>query len=389
MKKIILIFYLTFLTIIALAQKTETVAVDTVAISNTPAKSGLSYDALTQFFQTNITSGTSGGYDFKATLFAIKKIFSSKNLDASAIYFQNKHERNLEFALGLHKGKDGNLNLLMGGFKYALINRRDPSGHNFLHYPKFKKSIILLNDAKYDAEKEYKIEITNQVDKKELSKEEEKEMLKELRAADYKFHDSHNIKDYPESVQELYRKYLKARGYDSTGLFKSTQDIYDSIAKNIEMKALLTVSFNPGYDWNNSRFDTTTINIQYLKGFGNFKKPWNIDLKATQLFQHDSTSKQKDLSRLVFIATLGINKVLVYDSKLNPLIELELAYENDYIENGLYIKEEKNQPKIVNTLRVHLTKEISLPVSLKYDLKKPNLLGFFRLQWDLVNSKKN
>jgi len=381
MKKIITLWVLVIPALTSLCQ--PALKPDKEKIANTPAKSGTSYEALTQFLQVNVTSEKGGGYTFKSTLFSIQKFFSKDSLNASDIYLAKKGARNLELGLGLHKGSQGNLGLLLPSIKYALVNNRDKSDVNFALEDNgaLDKDIQLILNARHNALTQYSNEIAGKPAAEKATLE------KELDAADMRFAKSNDFKEYPKRVLELYNQEIKAKGRDPEKFLQEIQDVYDRIAKKIEQRGLLTLSFNPGYDWNTSNFDTTTVNLQYLKGWGNFQKPWNFDIKISQLFQQD-TSNTKSLSRQVFMGKLGINKVLVHDSKLNPLVEFELAYEHDYIFNGLYKDEDRNRPKMVSTLRVHVSKDIFIPLTLKYDLKNPNLFGVFRLQWDLQTGKK-
>jgi hypothetical protein len=383
MKKLSILVFAMIVSVMAHGQKkapenATVLKMDQNVIANTPAKSGLSYEALTQFFQANLSTGASGGYDFKATLFAIKKFFSKDSLNASAVYLAQYYPRNLELGLGLHKGNNSsNYSLLTGSFKLAIINNLDKSTVNFAAEDNgaLGRDIDLITGAEFNAFQQYNASIAGDETKK-----------KELAAATEKFKKSGDIKDYPQAMQDIYNKELLANGKDPASF--SLKDEYDRIGKLIDKRGLLTLSFTPAYDYNLSRFDSTGVNLEYLIGFGNYKKPWNIDLQGSAVFLHDSTSKKRDLGRSMYILKAGINKVLAYDSKLNPLIELELAYEDDYIGNGLYKKENQNQPKIVNILRVHITKEITLPLTLKYDLKHPNLFGIFSFQWNLEGGKK-
>ena len=380
MRQAIFLFLFMITVVFSCAQqkKEETTDKETAEkISNTPAKSGLSYETLTQFFQTNLTTGKGGGYDFKATLFGIRQLFSKDSLNASAIYLkrENKVQRNLEFSIGLNKGKDENLNVVTAGIKYALINQRDKSVINFLDYAEFKDNIIEMINARHKAVSEYRETLISEQEKKQL------------REAEEKFHDSGDMGVFPEDVRELYKKYAREKAYPVL-LASATQKIYDTLAKRIDQKPLLTVSFNPGFDVKYHRFDSTAFSLRFLRGFGgNPFKPWNLDMVAIQLFQQDTNNLRSRLSRSVFITTLGVNKVLLFDGKYNPLIELEIAYEMDYIENGRYVNEDRDQPKLVNTLRIHISKEVSLPLTAKYDLKHPNIFGIFRFQWDMKGIK--
>jgi hypothetical protein len=348
------------------------------AIANTPAKSALSYETLTQFFQANISSGKNGGFNFKSTLFGIEKFFSKDSLNRSSIYLKDKIQRNLEFNVGLNKGKAEDLSLLGLGIKYALINHRDKSEYNFLSDLIIKNNLLTIINARSNAIAAYRIEIRNDETKK-----------KELREAEKKFHKSEDIKDFPQRVQDLYNGYLKQHNTNPSDLVKTTQDLYDLAAKKIDKRLLLTLTANPQYDFKISRFDSTYFSLQLLQGFGNPNKPWNIDVKASHVFGHDSTKAKYNLSRYTFIGTLGLNKVLIFNSKLDPLLEFELAYELNDLYGSIYQNENRLQPKFVSILRVHLTKEITLPLTAKYDKKNHNLFGIFRVQWDLESSSKN
>jgi hypothetical protein len=375
MKKWIQVALLLLIAAVARSQS----AVDAGSIANTPARSGISYDALTQFLQANVSTGAGGGYNFKATLFTIQSAFSKDSLNASSIYLKKKAVRNLELGIGINKGSDGNYDLMMASFKYALINKRDRSETNFLQVDKvLEMDVRLMTEARHKARLDYFALIKDdEVKKAELGK------------ADESFKKSGDIKDYPKPMQDLYVKNLKEKGIkDPLSLVQTTKDAYDKVGKQIDKRGLLTFTVAPGYDWNHSRFDTTSASLEYLIGFGNYKKPWNIDANAKGVLEYDSTSSGKNLSRSLGTVSLGLNKVLICDSKLNPILEWGLALEYDHFFNGVYKSEEKDQRKLVSTLRIHLSKEISIPIVLKYDLNKPNLFGIFRLTWNLEGGKK-
>lgn len=362
--------------------------IDVAKISNTPVKSGLSYEALTQFFQSSLSAGKNGGFDFKATAFGIKKLFSKKDLQLSDYYLNktNKAARNLEISFGAHKGNNGDLNILLAGFKYAIINHRSKSDHNFTDYPELNKDLKNVNNVISIATSLYQTEINSIKNNNNIKQTLQNQFDLSLK----NYNSSQNVNTLPARVQVIMDSIIDKNfnGQSTTDFFARPQKTYDEIAKKIDTKDLLTFSFNPGYDSKNSHFDTTFFLLQYLKGFGDYKKPWNFDGQLKNQFSHDSTGARKNLSRSIGIGSIGLNKILINDEKLNPIIEFELAVEDDYIFNGSYKNEDQNKFFFNTILRVHVSNQISLPISLKYDLKQSNVFGFFRVDWNLENSTK-
>ncbi|MBS1598396.1 MAG: hypothetical protein JST75_09220 [Bacteroidetes bacterium] len=368
-------FFIFTMTILTGNCQSDTQKADQNKIENTPAKSGFSYQALTQFFQTTVSSGSSGGYDFKATLFGIEKLFAKKDLNSSEIYLNAmKIPRRLEFGLGLHRANTGSVSLVTAGIKYAIWNAREKSETNFLEQNngELGAKLSLILKARDSAIKLFLIAHSGDADK-----------MKQYESAAISFHKSENIKDFPDEIRNKYDEILIAFGEDPENILSSAQDLYDKIAKEIDKNGLLTVSFNPSYNWNGRSFDSTSISLRYLKGFGNYKKPWNFDLVASESLFPDTFLVKKNLERSIIMLTLGLDKTLLCDSKLNPVVEFGILGEIDYIASNLRNDEKRSQFKIVNTLIIHISKEISLPIVLKYDLAHPNLFGVFSLQWNL------
>jgi hypothetical protein len=360
-------------------------AVHRDSIARTPVKSGLSYEALTQFFQSSLSTGRHGGFDFKSSLFGINKLFSKKDLDLSDYYLrEQKFSRNLEFTLGVHKDDDDHFNTLLGTIKYALINNRSKSDIDFTNIPEISQAIRNMGDVLYKAELEYQSAIS-----KEQNEERRSVKQKEFDNALKKYSATLKIKDLPAAMQHTLDSIIrKEYGKEPETFFTIPQSLYDIAAKKIDQQALLTIGISPGYAWSGRRLDSSTVFLQYLKGFGNYKKPWNIDGQLMNRFLHDTTGTTKNLSRSVAVGIIGLNKTLVNDDQLNPLIEFELAFEADVVNSGLYTGEDRGKLNLNTILRVHISRELSVPVTLQFDLKHPQLFGFLKVDWNLENNKK-
>jgi hypothetical protein len=374
------LLFVFFLPVIVFGQA----SLDHDSVANTPVKSNLSYEALTQFFQSSFSTAKNGGFEFKSSLFGIEKLFSKKDLDFSDYYLKRRSARNLEFSAGVNKDDNGNMNILSAGFKYALINRRSKSDINFLDIPEIAARVKNMGDVLYKGEKIYQAQIDKQNNPATKSR-----MQKEFDDALKKYSTSQKIKDLPNSMEKMLDSITRSDyNSDAAGFFQLAQESYDIAAQKIDQRGLLTLGFSPEYAWNDQRFGTTALSLQYLKGFGNFRKPWNVDAQFKNYFLHDTTGTKKNLSRSMSMISIGVNKTIINDNASNPVIEFELAFEDDYIQSGIYTTEERNTISLNTILRVHISREISVPLTLKYDLQHPNLLGFLKVDWNLENNKK-
>ena len=349
------------------------------SIAKTPVKSNLSYEALTQFFQASVAVGRNGGFDFKSSLFGIQKLFSKKDLDLSDYYLKRKSARNTEFSFGVHKDDKDNVNVLVAGFKYALINNRSKSDVNFLQIPEIAMQVQNMGSALYKAEEIYHHSIAKGNAAAELR------FINALK----KYTKSQNLKDLPDGMQSILDS-IVTNSYrsDTSHFFHVAQRSYDIAAKRIDQKGLLTLAINPGYSWSNRRFDSIAIAFQFVKGFGNIGRPWNLDAQINNHFLYDTVSKKANLSRSITSVSLGLNKILMNDDGLNPVIEFEMALENDYVYSRLYSGEKRNKISLNAILRIHIAREIVVPLSLAFDLMHPNVAGFLKVNWNLENSKK-
>ena len=212
MKKILIIVAFTIARIHCDGQ--NTIAIDVGKIANTPSKSASSYQALTQFLQANVSSGTNGGYELKATLFTFDKLFSKDSLNASSIYLlsTNKIKRNLEFSQGIHKGSNGDLNIFTLGIKYAIVNHRDKSEENFASFGDglLQKDLKIITEAKFYADSMYVNSIQNDNAK-----------IKAFNEAKAKAKKSGDFNDFPSEMADIYKQYLRDRHIDPDSYWKT------------------------------------------------------------------------------------------------------------------------------------------------------------------------
>jgi hypothetical protein len=432
-------------TLIKLAKEQKLKSADILSLlAQAPASTGLTNASLTQFLQSSVTSGTNGGFNFKTTIFGLKYLFSGTKKDSlSGYYLSHTSDRNNEIDLGVNRVSKASdqLSTITFGYKIA-INHRDKSIVNFAKADaELSKGIDLADNTVNVINDIYSSELVMEVlNSGSLAKDD----LDKARAAvakltkekigdpnknkwtDNEFESIFNgtnvdIKGgtFPTLKKKLNEGLLQIPGlqndytdgkdstasnkryktiadsvfhklgYSYSDLHKNIQNEYNTYAKKIEMGSLTTFSLNPGYNVQSHHADTSTFTVRYLKGFGNYKKPWNIDLQGVIVSLRDSAAVPKDFghNKLKFIA--GVNKVFAVDDKANPLLESELAAEYDDVVTSRFAHETKEVFTGNLTTTIHLSKEFSLPLTLKYDVKNPTLFGFLAVQWNLQDSGKS
>jgi len=341
-----------------------------------PSKAGISYEALSKFVQAGVTTENNGGFTFKSTLFGTANFFKHGKLDLSDYYNSKlgKFQRNFEYQLGVSKDNSGSYNIFNGGFKYAIVNRRDSSDFNFFNI--LVSGLKAIGNFQEKALKIYKDKITG-----------DPALVQELVAGINKYRDSNNLMDLPKGLLAV-RDSLSALMLhrDESAFLDSLQQVYNAKVKALNSRGLATLGINSRYRSNTGKIDSLNISFEYLVGLGkNHNKAWNVDLQLNNIFLQDSISK-RGLSRNISRASLGINKVLINDKSGggSPLFEFELACEDIWLDHGqTYANEARNTVNANAIFRVHFSKSMSLPVTLKYDVKHPKLFGFLSIQWNL------
>jgi hypothetical protein len=438
-KNLLTIISLVLLALTAAAQapagekpKTAT-KLDTTKIAQGPNKSGLSYDALTKFFQGSITSGKNGGFSFKATLYGFETLFSKDpNFGLSQNYLQHGGARNLEFQFGMNKDTTGNLNSIVGGVKYAWINKRDLSTFSFADIAPLNAafarvgrlgslaqgvyiqknidplvaqihaidSILAKENAGYlvasdDAAKEQILNRKDSLSKTRatlLAQKKQAESTFEAFLAKYNADSAHSIaKDYPAEYQAILDSISKKMFHDSTAVevYSLPVTLYKKEVQKINQGTLFTTTFNPGYNYSGRRMDSLSLTLELLQGLGNLEKPWDLDIQTRYTFRWDSLGGPCNLEKGVWSSTIGFNKTFIKDSKSNPILEFEIAGEDDLITQKKLPKDQWNTITANAVLRVHLTNQLTLPLTLKFDLKHPNIFSFLSLSWNLDNSSSS
>ncbi len=428
----------------SLAQNKSEISQYLLHMAETPIKSNLSYSTISQFVQSNVTTGANGGLNFKSTIFGLHYLFSKGNDSLSSYYLPHTAGRNTEISLGLNKAgtTSDQFSLVTVGIKFAAINNRDKSFRNFAVEGNLLGDIVTLQDqagyvkivytTKYIIDKIFTdhIKQKDQLDKALAGAEQIKDerlktgglhnwtnsditsvlhplgidgapadtILQEfarLYPAISRNNAAYSSKDVVQKakVDPEYKEIADAvfaaanTTYDDS--FKAIQKKYDDFAKKVELGTLLTFSLNPGYNIQRKHWDTTTFAVRLLTGLGsNLNKPLNIDFQGNIVSLQDSSARPQNFYHNKMKLSLGLNKVIVTDKKDAPLLEGEFAGEYDRVLSHKYAHEKAEVFTANFMASVHLSKEFTLPLTLKYDPKHANLFGFLSVQWNLEDGSK-
>jgi hypothetical protein len=344
-----------------------------ISVDDLPAKTGLSYEALTKFYQSTVTTGENGGFDFKSSLFGIHKLFAGRRLELSSYYtsITGTAQRNTELSIGIMRNGSSDYTAVSGGLKYAIINKRDKSKANFF---KQMQDDLKMPGANFNraVQREFALILATS----DTTRRKAERLA--FQASLENFNESRQLSDLPTAIRDA----VKAD-------WIPIQNKYDSLSKAYDQKGLLTLSAQSGYDFAASSLSRTMAMLQYTKGLtGNADKPYQLDARANWVYEADTTIVNKSPSRQIFSISLGVNKTLLRTGDDDPFLEFELAADyTDIIEGTVYAGEYKSTKNGVATLRLHLTKEFTLPVVAKFDVEHANLLGFIQVQWNLEKSR--
>lgn len=328
-------------------------------------KTANSQDILSNIFRTSITNllGKSKSFQFNTTLYGLDSFFNKNNRsNVDTLYRKQKSARNIQINLSVKA--DSNSNKIASfsvGATIAVINKRNITTSDF-------SSII----AKFKTLEKLRKNINIQIAAKNPG------IISELQDSWSKYDISHDYKDLDSHIIEALEKRSTAEK-----LFLQRDSIhieYQRITAINAEKPLLTIA--PNYAYNRiSKQSAFSVNASFLDGIGNpvNRKPWELEAKASLSIEGDSTIIEPNYNNKPFTISVGINKVLRQDNNRASTLELKGFFEyNEQLGN---VSSENVAGKVTfnSTLRVKLYKSIWLPLTLSYDVKHSNILGFLSL----------
>lgn len=380
MKKTFLIIITCTLTLYGNAQQKDSAIASNIRTA-TDLKSGNLQDVFSSFFQLSASdlTGPNKAFSFKSTIMALRAK-SDPSIMVDTNYRIHTFDRNFQFNFSLKLNQDDNFNNFSGGFTWAICNKRD--------------STMLRLDGKWDklyGQYFYGI-VKNMNDYRRTLLKPHTQLYKSQT-------DSINfirLKNYIARQNAAGQKYemdsLKLLSNGNIAIdtvinqYSRVVDAYNTALKQARTKPLLTLSAN-GMVNNGGSYSGSNATLSYLQGTSQKGNNFELDFRAGTTLQ-DTASDSGSHYHGVFIATGGFDWAFLSDSKTNdPILEIKpyLEYDNVYL-NPL-TGEQHTKLLADAELRIRITDNFWLPITVKYDTKTHNLLGFLDVSVNLAALK--
>lgn len=340
------------------------------------SKSGNYKEILSSIFQlgtTNITSDEKS-IEFNSTLLGIKSIFNSKIL-IDTNFVKEKFSRNFQFNAKLNLDEQFKYKGFTGGITYALINKRDKDVADFT------ETELAL---KFEFLKDEMTKIQN-------------DLVREIPKNDINFSDKIDSINTATSIliNKEFDKINKSNIYfdkiiteferrNESSKLKDHIDEFHELRKNayseIEKKPLWTISLlgTSNDKGNNQKVSFGSI---FLKGF----KHLELDIR-TKLIYSD-TLIETSLKRIESKSSAGINYKM-YKRNEQSVFEVKLYMEYNSVLKNLFIDEKKDTFLASSDLRLRVTDDVWIPLTIKYDIENSNFLGFLNITYNFGNFKE-
>ncbi len=388
MKKSFLLLLLTLTGFCSIAQLSRDNK-DTLSAVRTAENlvSGNTKDVLTSFFQlaANDLTGNNKEFKFSSSIFAIM-LKSNPSLNMDKRYFtKGSFARNTSLNWAIKLDSSYRFNGASFGFKTAIINRRDLAvSKRFLNDA---KAVLMKDFDMHDALIEYiQASTISDTDKRNKLFAEAKRVAADTTG--YAFNHmspdlkSIYIKAYSDSTgHKVLNDMNLSGGIPSQSFYASARASFDSLKTCYATKPIVVL----GCDLKTykDQFMFSEINI-YLDGTGSaFHSSGNdVDfdwvLKANLHIQDDSTRAVRDLTRNLLNAEGGFN--IVFRNKVAiSTFEMKVSAAYEKIFTGKYAWEHDKLFTLNGTARIRISKDLTIPMTIKYDPEHSNVLGLLSI----------
>ena len=391
-KKVLLAVFCFFLLAAVQAQNgsgaatRDTVLGDIVTANN--LKSGNWQDVLSNFFQiaaSNLT-GPKKTFSFQSTLFAVKtKTDSSLFVDTN--YVRHTFDRNFQFGFTLGLDSNYQFNGFSAGVTWAAVNKRDSTVLSLVgtkadvYFKQFADSMTIVlrlyRKQLVDSNGEF---VSADASARYSAA---KNALNKILAADSTF----DVGKLPADFQT----FLKTHQFP-TSSYDLALGLYRKALRDLRVKPLLTFSLLSAFT-KAAGFDSAQLGLVYLQGMTRSGKNLELDLRGKFVVKDSTVGGDRYRSR--FDGSGGFDYALISsrDPKsgiYNPIFEVKPYFEYHHIFSALLAGEQRDQVFAAVDLRLKITNNLWIPVTLKYGLTgKKNFLGFLNLSFNMNSFKSS
>lgn len=345
-------------------------------------KSGNWQDILASFFQLGLSdlATNNGALEFKANLFALKaKADSTLLIDTN--YVKHNFSRNFQFNFSLKLDTQYHFNGLKAGFTYALINKRDSSVLNLLKTPADGYFIAFMDSLQFVVNRfDISLRKEGQIFKSEkdsLLAQKVKQILDtQLETGTF------NSKAFPKEFLAFANFEIIDKNFH---LFDS---LYNDELGRLRQRPFLSISTNASFLDKPGLLSDGKVELVYLQGLTKKGRNLELDVRAGMTMTDTTVNNQKN--RIEFSSTGGCNWAIITSrNNINKsLVEFKPHFEYSSILRGVYPGEKKEKFLANAELRIRIMDNLWLPLTLKYDLKDHNFLGFLKVSFNMNAFKK-
>lgn len=312
-------------------------------------------------------------YTIKGSVFALGGIFRDEFNELSTRQ-GTKFSRSFAIELGAKVGEEYRLSDGIVGFNWALIDHR-----NAFLYKESDASEIRKQLAGNLAGRKAQADFNAKVEALRSSKGEA-----DARAMAQERFDA--INPNINTTAEARAKALKAV-YDKYNVTYASTYTIESVTEALKNRGLLTL-YGRGYtDFKEALPTQSEIGFQYVKGFDtSLDNPsrWQFDIKSYLALRQDSTAEKRNLDRSSIISKVGVNRILI----MNPdgkqsFMEAKFDIGNEFRTGNLFKDEDKNTFYGEASLRIRVSSQFWVPLTLKYDIDNATAFGFLKVVWNI------
>ena len=396
MKNILLLFMVMIISLGTYAQVSEADKKELGLLINTQ-KSANSKDILTTLFRAGIDNllGNKHQFTFSSTFYGLDSIFRGSTSNGSN-YEKSRRLKQSSLNIGITGDSVNNITKISGGFTITVINKKD------ILNSKFTNAEFLSLQQKAFAIADIKRAIMNYISSKHPRKFSDS-------AINHTLNDSWNKADRNNdfsSLDTLITEALRSKDVENelrlssnirsedikpaiTSILKGNnpfRELLKSISAKYARKPLWTVSPMGIYD----RIDKQgqySLASDFTTGLGKnlSKKPWEIEIKGLFKIQNDTSFKKTNYDSKPLSISIGVNKVLVENEDKESKMEFKFFTQYDHQFGAIPMGTDKNIFTVNTTLRINVFHSLWLPVTIKYDPKNGNFLGFFSITANIGN----
>jgi hypothetical protein len=366
-------------------------------------KTANSKDIFTSLYTAGIDNllGNNHTFSFSSSFFGIDSIFRKKG--TTLPYERERRMRQKSFNVGITGDSNNNIKKLSGGFTLTILNKKDITKKFDAGDTKKLVSVSVFVS-------ELKTNIFNYITQNYIINKYSQGSADSIRKlintswnqADRK-HDFSKVHPYIQealsspalesdmtNTSTINTIYTQTEIIDMITLYFQGKDmlhmVYVEIAEKYARKPLWT--FTPDFTYNKTDKQAGySFASAFTVGLGKdiTKKPWEFEIKSLFKIENDTSEKKINYDSKPFNVSVGVNKVLLQNEEKESKMEFKFFSQYDYQFGKVGAGKDAGLFSLNTTFRINVFKSLWLPITLKYDPKNSNFLGFFAVTANLGN----